>query len=227
MAATVLIEEMSAATTGVDKTSGTVRFKSADENTVDTTNRLQVPAAGINYSYTKQLRFNITVAPSVDLQNLNAYSDGASGFGVGIGVQLDVPDGGLGIFPNIVTSILPADWAASTAYNLGDMVKPTVGNDRWFVCTTAGTSGASEPTWTTTINDTTTDNTATWTAIEGDEDLFSRTSSVVIDMDAHNVGPHTGTGYKGDILRMQMTVASTATPGTLTAETLTFSYDET
>ena len=36
MAATVQIHEMTAADTGVDKTDGTVRFKSADETTVDT-----------------------------------------------------------------------------------------------------------------------------------------------------------------------------------------------
>ena len=46
-------------------------------------------------------------------------------------------------------------------------------------------------------------------------------------MDAVNTGPHTGTGYKGDFIRMQMTVASTASPGTLAGETLTFAYDET
>ena len=166
MAADVQIREMSAATTGVDKTSGTIRFKSADENTVDTNNRLQIPGAGTDYSYTKQLRVYFNTAPSVDIQNLRAYSDGGSGFGTGVGVQYDVPAGGLGSFPNVDTDI-------------------------------AGT------------------------------DLFTKTSGSPIDLDAINTGPHTGTGYKGDILRLQMTVASTASSGQLAAETLTVAYDET
>lgn len=163
MAATVQIHEMSALATGVDKTSGTVRFKTVDENTVDTNNRLQVPAAGTNYSYTKMLRFFFLTAPSVDIQNLRAYSDGANTFGTGIGVQY-------------------------------------------------ATSG----TWSANVN----------TNISG-TDLFTKNSSSFIDMDVTNTGPHTSSGYKGDLLRLQMTVASTAAPGTLAAETLTFAYDET
>lgn len=163
MAATVQIHEMSALETGVDKTSSTVRFKSADENTVDTNNRLTIPAAGTDYSYTKQLRFYVSVAPDTDLQNLEAYSDGANGFGTGVGVQYDVN----GTFQTQVDTDI------------------------------SGT------------------------------DLFTSDSGSPIDMDSVNTGPHTGTGYQGDLLRLQMTVASTASPGTLTAETLTFAYDET
>lgn len=163
MAATVEIHEMTGASAGTDKTSGTVRFKSADETSVDTANRLQIPAAGSIYSYTKQLRFYFSTGPSVDIQNLRAYSDGANSFGTGVGVQYD----------------LSGTWAANINTNI------------------AGT------------------------------DLFTKTSGSPIDMDAINTGPHTGTGYKGDFLRIQMSVASTASPGTLTAETLTFPYDET
>lgn len=166
MAATVQIHEMTAAGAGVDKTSGTIRFKSAIETTVDTNNRLQVPATGTIYSYTKHVRFYFSTAPSVDIQNLRAYTDGANTFGTGVGVQYDIPAGGLGTFPNINTTI-------------------------------TGT------------------------------DIFTKTSGAPIDMDAINTGPHTATGYKGDHVRMQMTVASTAGPGQLTAETLTFAYDET
>lgn len=163
MAATVQIHEMSANETGVDKTSGTVRFKSADENTVDTSNRLQIPAADTDYSYTKQLRFYFSVGPSVDIQNLRAYTDGNNNYGTGIGVQYD----------------LQGTWQAQVDTDI------------------SGT------------------------------DLFTKTSGSPVDMDAINSGEHTGTGYKGDHLRMQMTVASTASPGTLSAETLTFAYDET
>jgi len=54
-------------------------------------------------------------------------------------------------------------WVASTAYALGDIVIPTTNNGFWYECTTAGTSGASEPTWPTTEGQTVTDGTAVWT----------------------------------------------------------------
>lgn len=163
MAADVQIHEMTGATTGVDKTSSTVRFKSADETSVDTNNRLQIPSSGTNYSYTKQLRFYFNTAPDVDIQDLEAYTDGSNDFGTGVGVQYD-------------------------------------------------TSGSFSSNVNTNISGT---------------DLFTATSSSPIDMDVTNTGPHTGTGYKGDFLRLQMTVASTASPGSLPSETLTFSYTET
>jgi hypothetical protein len=162
-AATVQIHEMTGTTTGVDKTSGTVRFKSADETSVDTNNRVQIPGSGTTYSYTKMLRFYFSTGPSTDITNLRAYSDGSNGFGTGVGVQY--------------TST--GSWAANVNTNI------------------SGT------------------------------DLFTKTSGAVIDLDVTNTGPHTSTGYKGDFLRLQLTVADTAGPGQLTAETLTFAYDET
>lgn len=41
-------------------------------------------------------------------------------------------------------------WAASTAYSVGDVVRPTTGNGHLFRATVAGTSHTSEPTWVTT-----------------------------------------------------------------------------
>lgn len=162
MVATVQIHEVTATNTGVDKTSATVRFKSVDETTYDTNNRLQIPGAGTDYSYTKHLRFYVSVAPSVDITNLAAYTDGSNGFGTGIGVQ----------------------YTTHTAFSAN---------------TDSDISGT---------------------------DLFTKTSGDSIDMDQYNTGPHTGTGYKGDFLRIQMTVASTASPGALSAESISFSYDE-
>lgn len=71
-------------------------------------------------------------------------------------------------------------WAASTAYNVGDirrqLAAPTVGNERVWRCTTAGTSGASEPAWTLTKGSTTNDNTAVWTEITGSSTYNTPTS---------------------------------------------------
>lgn len=163
MASDVQIREMTDQSAGVDKTSGTVRFKSADNTTVDTNDRISIPGSGSSLSYTKQLRFYFNTAPSVDIQNLRAYSDGTNSFGTGVGVNYDT------------TNAFGAN----------------------YVTTLVGT------------------------------DLFTSNSGSPVDLDTTNAGPHTGTGYKGDFLRMQLTVASTATPGQLTAETLTFAYDET
>lgn len=61
-------------------------------------------------------------------------------------------------------------WQANTAYVLGDRVLKTTGLDTdlgagvFFVCTTAGTSGGTEPTWVTAaVENTTNDNTVVWT----------------------------------------------------------------
>lgn len=54
-------------------------------------------------------------------------------------------------------------WQATTSYGLNTVVKPNVSNDRFYVCTTAGTSGSTEPTWLTTEGSTTSDNGTIWT----------------------------------------------------------------
>lgn len=86
MAATIQIHEMSGLTTGTDKTSSTVRFKDADNATVDTNNPLVVPTSGYTYSYTKQLRAYMQAAPSSSVSSLEWYSDGSNGFGTDIKV---------------------------------------------------------------------------------------------------------------------------------------------
>lgn len=87
MAATIQIHEMSALTTGTDKTSGTVRFKNADNATVDTADPLVIPTVGSIQSYTKKLRAYMEAPPSTSVSNLRWYSDGTSGFGTGVSVN--------------------------------------------------------------------------------------------------------------------------------------------
>lgn len=61
-------------------------------------------------------------------------------------------------------------WAATTAYSVGDIRRqtaPTGTGHRVFRCTTAGTSGGSEPAWNLTKGATTNDNTVVWTEISG------------------------------------------------------------
>lgn len=55
-----------------------------------------------------------------------------------------------------------SDWVGSTAYTIGDTVKPTTENGYIYKCTSAGTSDSSEPSWPTTIGNTVTDGGVTW-----------------------------------------------------------------
>jgi hypothetical protein len=54
----------------------------------------------------------------------------------------------------------------ATIQRQGATVTPITKNGRKYICTTAGTSGATEPTWPTTIGNTVADGTAVWTCSE-------------------------------------------------------------
>jgi hypothetical protein len=55
-------------------------------------------------------------------------------------------------------------WVASTGYSLGDAVIPSNPTGLRYVCTTAGTSGATQPQWPSVIGDTVVDGSAEWEA---------------------------------------------------------------
>lgn len=166
MAAIIQIHEMSALDAGTDKTDGTVRFKDADDATVDANDPLQVPVAGSIYSYTKKLRAYMEAPPDVQISNFRWYSDGENGFGTGIGV---------------------------TVKNLG-------------------------VTWGANFK----------TQQSGGSDLFGYDSGSPLDGDGTDTGPFVPDddgSYIGDLIELQMSVASTASNGSLSAETLTLAYD--
>jgi len=61
----------------------------------------------------------------------------------------------------------PETSARATVYAVGDVIKPTTYASHSYKCTTAGTSHAdTEPTWTTTNGNTTTDGTAVFTCYD-------------------------------------------------------------
>ncbi len=183
MAATVIIKEYNGAAPGTktDKTSGTVRFKNADDATVDLSDPLVVPTSGREYAYEKYLRLQITDAGGfTQIDNLRAYSDGANNFGTGV-----------------------KTWYAVT----GSYRPPEIPNE------------ADDPPRST----------AAGSPQENMADFFAATSGSPIDLDAINTGPFTdGSPAEeiGDFLVLVLEVETTASQGVLTAETLTFAYDE-
>lgn len=64
-----------------------LRFKTADDATIDTNNPIPIPAAGTKYSYWKQIYLYCGTAPSTKVDNVKLYSDGG-GFGTGITVKV-------------------------------------------------------------------------------------------------------------------------------------------
>ena len=85
MAATVqILEKNGAGGTGTDKTSGNIRFKNADNATVDTSNPMVKPGAGVDYSFEKWIRFNVSGGTYTEISNVKAYMDGGNGLGTGV-----------------------------------------------------------------------------------------------------------------------------------------------
>ena len=76
-------------------------------------------------------------------------------------------------------------WATSTAFVVGDIRRATTAQATglWFRCTTAGTSGSSEPNWPTESGGTTTDNTVVWTGFPSVyEELSVFNPSAIIEL---------------------------------------------
>ena len=63
---------------------------------------------------------------------------------------------------SVALSGMTLGWQASTAYTAGEFVIPSAANGKIYKCVTAGTSGAMEPIWETTLDGDQYDNTATW-----------------------------------------------------------------
>lgn len=107
MAATVQIVEKNGVTpTLTDKTSGSIRFKNADNATVDTGNPMVKPASGTDFSFEKWLRLNVTGGTYTEITNVKAYMDGANGLGTGVSLYAKA----------VATYATPAEATATTGY---------------------------------------------------------------------------------------------------------------
>ena len=93
MAATVIINEKNGGGgTKTDKTSGTVRFKNADNATVDLVNPMVKPVAGLDWSFEKWLLAEVTGGSYTQITNLVAYSDGTGSNWPGVTVMAAARD---------------------------------------------------------------------------------------------------------------------------------------
>lgn len=107
MAATVqLIEKNGAGGTPTDKTGGSIRFKNADNSTVDLNNPMVKPASGSDWSFQKWLRMNVTGGTYTQITNVKAYTDGSSGMGAGVNLWAKA----------VASYATPAEETASTGY---------------------------------------------------------------------------------------------------------------
>lgn len=108
MAATVLIREKNGAgETATDKTSGTIRFKNADDATVDNNNPLVKPGAGqVDRSYEKYLRMNVSVAPAGNITSPKFYMTGSANTGQTLYIKTTNPG----------SYSTPAEASADTGY---------------------------------------------------------------------------------------------------------------
>lgn len=75
---------------GTDVSAGAVRFKLADNDTVDAVTPIAIPGAGTAYSWIKHLALHCTVAPSNAVNNCKFYTDGANGLGTGVTVMAKI-----------------------------------------------------------------------------------------------------------------------------------------
>ena len=78
-----------------------------------------------------------------------------------------------------------AAWAASTAFSVGNVRRSSSdeGTGLFFRCTTAGTSGTTEPEWRNSPGDVTPDGTCKWTAISATYgDLAISNPSAIIEL---------------------------------------------
>ena len=65
-----------------------VRFKTADNATIDTNDPVPIPAAGTNYSYWKHMYLYCDTAPDTQVDNVQFYTDGTCSWGTGVTLQM-------------------------------------------------------------------------------------------------------------------------------------------
>ena len=115
-----------------------------------------------------------------------------------------------------------AAWAATTSYAVGAIVRATAVQDFGLVfkCTTAGTSGSTQPTWPTLLDGTVVDGSVTWTAISA---VYELVEWGVAELD--EAGSAAFLGTQGDIWDTQKDMALCLIGATVAVITLARAHD--
>lgn len=114
---------------------------------------LRFPNSGQAWGWCDFKAWLADVAWRIKLEAMMSTGE-ASQVGLGLAYQV--------FAPGAVMNPVRLRWKASTAYLVGDQRVPTTPNGYYYQVTVAGTSGASAPTWPTTIGNTVSDGGVTW-----------------------------------------------------------------
>lgn len=180
MPATITIRRRtgsSGAPTNTDITSATTRLSLSDAPTPGTSDPLQIPSSGTNYSFWSSIYLNADTSPTGTIDNVEWYSDGTGSYGTGVTMKVTT-----------AASYTQATGSATTGTQL------LIGNY-------AGIT-PSPP-----------------------NNAFGYTSGAPLTVAGSISNP--STGKITDFVVQQLEIASTASPGTLSAETFTITYNET
>lgn len=163
-----------------------LQFRTADNSTVDNLAPIVIPTSGTNYSYAKSVYLYCDAAPSVQIDNVQIYTDGSSGLGTGVGT--------------VIGNQFPTKNSGSSS--------------GYIVATgTAGTTG--------------TEVTAFYTGVTTVTDFFTFNSGATKALTISESGSIINAiGETTNYFILQLTVGTTATPGTTANETATIQYDE-
>lgn len=158
-----------------------IRFKRADNATIDTSNPCLVPTSGTSYSRWKQIYLKCTGAPNTQVDNVKIYTDGA-GFGTGIAVKVgnETPTHNSG---------------ATTGYYVSDT------DDEAMASGHGGLTGVTDF--------------FTFTSGSPKSVSISESGSII-----------NATNETTNYVVLQMETTSSASPGNLSDETITWQYDE-
>lgn len=237
MPATVELRSHHGATpsAGTNVLSSTIRFKAADNDTVDSTDPLLIPLSGTVYSYVKQLRFYATTTPSNLINNLKFWTDGSNGYGTGITLQTKVFVGltstaTSGTTTTLVNGAGPFTPSALIGYVLEMTSGSQSGQKRRITANTTTTLTVTPAFSSAIVNDDA--YTIRYldpiqnaqTSLAGATDAFSFTSSVPLSLAGSISNPTTGSF--GDYMSLQLAITSAASQGNSGTESFTVSYDE-
>lgn len=142
------------------------------------------------------------------------------------------------IYLSSVAYAAVTQWSASLTATVGmirrQLATPSAGNERCWRCTTAGTTGATEPTWSLTANSTTNDNGVVWTECTGQAAYNGDTTGTAWGAPHARLSAALSFSAAGDTIfaasnhAESWTAAITTTiPGTQSARTRILSVDET